>query len=99
MHHSSSGLSDEARWIQQKRDARVRGEDLGATGRFPGGKLDESDEGELAFEVVAYQGKVVINFNKSVHWLGMDAEQARLLARSLMSRATQVEKERKPRRR
>jgi hypothetical protein len=32
-----------------------------------------------------------LNFNTSVYWLGMDPDQARLLARSLMSHATKAE--------
>lgn len=57
---------------------------LGATGAHPAGKLVANDEGELHFQLGVIQRKVVINFGKEVAWVGMDAAQARALARSLL---------------
>ncbi len=93
MHHSGQMFEEsqeELIEIFKKRHAQEA--QLGATGQFPEGKLVDHDEGEIAFGVTNYEGKVVLNFNTAVHWLGMDAGQARLLARSLMSHATKVEK-------
>ena len=64
---------------------------LGATGKFPGGKLTENDEGELAFAVMDFRGKVVINFGSPVASLGMSPEEARALADSLRERADMAE--------
>jgi len=62
---------------------------LGATGVFPDGKLREEDEGEIRFGVYhdPETGMVIINFGKSVVWLGMTAAQAIDFAQSIMSRA------------
>ena len=81
MHHSTE-LPDKLK------KAAIRGA-YGATGKFPGGKLDETDEGELRFGVGhdAATGKVVINFGKSVSWLATDAEQAFALAESIRKHA------------
>src|ERR1700690_3828503 len=53
---------------------------LGATGQFPDGSIDKSDEGKIAFGVASHRGKVIINFGKPVAWLGLDARQATALA-------------------
>lgn len=97
MNHSAIPIDNETirKLLQQQREALG----LGATGRFPEGQLDDHDEGEINFAVSSYQGKVILDFGKAVHWLGMDPAQARLLARSLMSHATNAEKERGGRRR
>jgi hypothetical protein len=62
---------------------------LGATNKFPQGKLNQNDEGEIMFAVAAdkTQGKVLINFGKPVAWVGMDREQAIDLANSIRQKA------------
>lgn len=62
---------------------------FGGTGRFPLGKLSQSDEGEIQFGVAAdpVKNKVVLNFGKPTAWIGFDAEQAEQLAESLLSKA------------
>lgn len=60
---------------------------FGATGKYPMGELDKSDEGEIAFGVASHRGKVIINFGKPVAWLGMDARQAGALAVLLIQHA------------
>lgn len=62
---------------------------FGGTGRFPLGKLSQSDEGEIQFGVAAdpVKNKVVLNFGKPTAWIGFDAEQAEQLAESLLSNA------------
>lgn len=44
---------------------------LGATGRYPSGKLNSSDEGELKMAVSVRDGLVHIDFGKSVQWFAM----------------------------
>jgi hypothetical protein len=97
-HHSSSPFDDDARLqklfrnIPEQPRAELFGQyqqPFGATGRFPMGKLTESDEGEIAFGVAADKsaGKVIINFGKPTAWVGMDREQALALAESLKQKA------------
>lgn len=62
---------------------------LGATGEFPQGKLAEHDEGELQFAIGVRDGKVVIEFGKPVHWVGMDRHQAMQLGEMLIAKADQ----------
>ena len=57
---------------------------LGATGKHPEGKLTESDEGEIGFSVFEYEGKIIMNFNTPVYWFGMNKEQAKAVAESLL---------------
>jgi len=54
--------------------------DLGATGRFPEGKIHDSDEGEIRFAVGSKDGNVIIEFGKPVAWLGLPPDLARELA-------------------
>lgn len=62
---------------------------LGATGRFPEGKLNSDDEGELRFEVAfdPLNGIVRIDFGKPVTWLGLSPETAIAFAELLLKAA------------
>ena len=69
-------------------------EKLGATGEFPEGKLDETDEGELRLVVGGYKdGTVAINFGKPIAWLGMKPQQAADFATAILKCAREVAKE------
>lgn len=60
--------------------------DIGATGKFPDGKIDETDEGELAL-AVGYDpkdGMVKVEFGKPVAWLAMRPSDAIALGQSLI---------------
>ena len=60
----------------------------GATGRFPQGKINPSDEGELVFKIgVTADGLVRIEFGKPVAWLAMSAREARELAQIILKNA------------
>jgi hypothetical protein len=63
-------------------------EPVGATGRFPEGKVTDSDEGEIRFSVVAdpEAHKVFIDFGKPVHVIGLTLEQTADLVSLLMER-------------
>lgn len=60
---------------------------LGATGNFPQGKLNETDEGEITIAVGIENGKVIIQFGKPVSWLGLGRSEAMALASSLVDKA------------
>jgi len=62
----------------------------GALGEFPEGKLTKSDEGALQFAIGAKDGKVILDFGTSVHWVGMTPQQAADLASILVKRAREV---------
>lgn len=61
--------------------------DLGATGKFPEGKLTEEDEGEIQFGVTTKDEKVIIHFGKPIAWIGMTRQQAEDFGRLLIDRA------------
>lgn len=60
---------------------------LGATGKFPEGKATPTDEGEIKFLIGHKGGVVVLEFGKSVRWVGMNPDQALELASSLRAHA------------
>lgn len=64
---------------------------LGATKRFPRGKIHDSDEGELRLAVSHHEGNVVVNFGTPVTWIGLPPEQAIALAQGLMEHAHQAQ--------
>lgn len=67
----------------------------GPTGKFPMGKMDESDQGELAAQIgVTSDGMVVVNFNTPVSWVAMPPEDARHLAKQLGHAADNADKKR-----
>lgn len=65
---------------------------LGATGKFPDGKMDPTDEGELQFAVCVKDGKVIFEFGKPVAWVGFTPEQARGIAASIKAAADHIQK-------
>ncbi len=67
--------------------------DFGATGRHPEGRIDPGDEGEIRFGVGAHDGRVVLDFGKPVHSLGMLAEQAEQLAETLKIHADRARRQ------
>ena len=64
---------------------------LGATGRFPHGRYQPDDEGELRFVVGSTPGKVRIDFGKPIEWLAMPPDKAREFAQALMRHAAIAE--------
>ena len=62
----------------------------GAIGAYPEGKLSALDEGNIQFAIGESNGKVVIDFGTSVHWVGMTAQQAADLASALLAKARLV---------
>lgn len=62
----------------------------GAIGAYPDGKLAPSDEGNIQFAIGEKDGKVVIDFGTSVHWLGMTPQHAADFASAVMKRAREA---------
>lgn len=62
---------------------------LGPTGRFPRGRLNSDDEGEINLAIGSdpIRHKVVIDFGKSVAWLGMSPDDAEQMAQQLIKHA------------
>jgi hypothetical protein len=65
---------------------------LGATGRFPEGKLNADDEGEIAVGIAADRKnrKVVVDFGKPVAWIGFSPEQATELGEMLIAKGMEA---------
>lgn len=50
---------------------------LGATGKFPEGKINEADEGGLNIGVATTEeGKIIVKFGTPVSWIGFDNKEA-----------------------
>lgn len=89
MHHEEE-LSKELSDALKQREELMQ--QVGATGRFPDGRLTSTDQGEIGFAVTGYHGKVVVNFGKPVASLGMSVQQARDLALLLRKWANKIER-------
>lgn len=63
---------------------------LGKTGRFPEGKKNEQDQGEIRFAIGISNDKVAINFGTQVVWVAMNPEQAEKVGRSLIENAQKI---------
>ena len=63
---------------------------LGSTGKFPEGQVAPHDEGEIKMAVTSHEGKVIINFGKSVAFLGMNSDQAIYFADLLKQHAKKL---------
>lgn len=62
--------------------------------RFPRGRLNPEDEGEIQIAVGVQQDVVVLAFPKMVSWVGMPAEQAEELAQTILTRAADAKRNR-----
>lgn len=65
---------------------------LGRTGKFPRGKINNNDEGELLIAIGTDKDKVIIEFGDPVKWMGMYSEQAIAMAETLLECAIQARK-------
>jgi hypothetical protein len=68
-------------------------DELGATGKYPQGKLNDDDEGELCIAVAADKAKqvVVVDFGKPVHWLAMPKANIIEFANILIAKAAELD--------
>lgn len=87
-HHSSEpeNVGEFAAWI--KKVAHEQG--AGATGQFPRGHLNETDEGEIGLAVTVKNNTVILAFGKSVSWIGLSRVEAVELAELLKRRAQEL---------
>lgn len=67
---------------------------LGATGRFPYGKVDSDDEGELQMALAAdpVNGVIRIVFGKPIGWFALPTLEARGLAAMLIEKADELDR-------
>lgn len=65
----------------------------GATGKFPRGKINEDDEGELQIVIgINEEHKtIMIDFGKPVSWIGFGADEARAFANWILANADKIE--------
>lgn len=64
--------------------------DFGATKKFPEGKLNENDEGEIKFGITHAEDRVIMNFNTAVKWIGFTKEQAIQVAETLIKHSKEI---------
>jgi hypothetical protein len=72
--------------------SQVGGHKIGATGKYPLGKVSHDDEGELKIAMAAdHENQVVrIEFGKEIAWLALPRDQALQLAEMIRSKASQL---------
>ncbi len=92
MHHSERPNQELADEIADQIAELYKKAKLGATGRYPDGKVTEHDEGEIRFAVLERSGKVFFDFGKPVRWIGMTGAQAIDLGRILIKRGRKAAK-------
>jgi len=63
---------------------------LGATGKYPNGKLGPNDQGELRAAMAVVDDKIVIDFGTPITWTAMTAEQALQFAGALTKKANEI---------
>jgi len=78
---------------EQAAQRRMLQEFLGnAKPRFPQGRINPDDQGEIAFAIGTDETRkvVVLRFTKSVDWLGLDRASALRMAELIKSHAEQI---------
>ena len=90
-HHSSESSDELRRFFERGQNAQKAIDELtpqlGATGKFPEGKLVREDQGEIQVAIACVKDKVVIDFGKPVVWVGMTPQQAKEIGELLIERA------------
>lgn len=92
-HHSKESLPDDlVRRMAELSPAEtreLRQLALGATGKFPRGKLTDEDEGEIKIGIAYDQDTetVILDFGKPVTWIGFTRKQALDISRMLAHHA------------
>lgn len=73
---------------------KIKGFRLGATGRFPFGKADQHDEGEIRLALASDHANSIVRveFGEPVAWIGLPAKQAREFAALLMDKADALDR-------
>ena len=69
---------------------KVFQDELGATGKFPDGKITETYEGEIKIGITISQGNIIVEFGKPVHWFGMTKDQAKDFAELLLEKVKEI---------
>lgn len=59
--------------------------------RYPGGRLNEEDEGVLPIAILIEDKRIIIDFSKEIRWIGFDKDKARELANVLLSKADEID--------
>ena len=65
-------------------------EKLGATGDYPRGKIHKDDEGGIKIGVTVKDKTLIIDFGKSITWLGLGKDDAINLANVLLKRSKEL---------
>ncbi len=80
-------------WIDWGKEKGYLNEQPGPTGKFPNGRVNKYDEGELAVGVLIDREKnvLIIDFNKEIGWLGLTPVEAYELSRILFQKAKELE--------
>lgn len=60
---------------------------FGPTGKFPEGKLNQADEGELQLGITHDAGNVIIDFGTQVTWIGLPPSKAIEFANMIIQHA------------
>ena len=60
---------------------------LGATGDYPDGKINESDEGGIQIAIGRENNRVVVHFGKPTAWIGFDQAKAVEFAVTILKHA------------
>ena len=65
---------------------------LGATGDYPDGKMSDDDEGGLRMALAADRENkvVVLNFGKSIAWIGLPKQTALALGQGIIEKAKEL---------
>lgn len=89
-HHSSDAENEISKHFREHFEGV--GEKLGQTSRFPNGKIDEKDEGELRIAVANKNGVVIVDFGaKPVAWVGFRPNELRGFIELLQKHLAEVE--------
>lgn len=63
---------------------------LGPTGKFPAGRLDQNDGGELKAAVYLQHNRLIIEWGVPIDWVGLDKAGALEMAKVIKEKAEKL---------
>lgn len=57
--------------------------------KYPNGKINDTDQGELRIAIYKEKGEIILNFGKDLSWIGFGKVEALALAKLLIQKANE----------
>lgn len=86
-HHWSEQFENQMSRQDFEKLIQKKDDQPGATGKFPDGKLDPLDEGEIQIRMGSLDGRLIIEFGKPISSIGFTRDEAIHIGQAILDKA------------